>query len=137
MDRVIYEHLIIWLGGLGRIVDALVWLATLGWVKTQLHFKITQYGDPDWGRRPWIKLVNNHNNVVSQKGGKTILVPQQSPHWLNLVLASVLLVDGLVQTLCLGFVQSEFGVKLTFSDWWKAQNAPAAGGAVNSLPKAR
>jgi hypothetical protein len=42
----------------------------------------------------------------------------------------VLLLDGAVQTLGLGFIQSEFGVKLTFSDWWKAQNAAAPAGAA-------
>jgi len=124
MNQLIFEHLVVWLGGLGRVLDALVWLATLGWVKTQLHFKVTQYGDPDWGRRPWIKLVNNNSSVISQSGGKTLMIPQRSPHWLNLVQALVLLLDGAIQTLALGFVRSDFGVKLTFSDWWKAQTAP-------------
>ena len=120
MDEYLRDHLVIWLGGLGRVVDALVWLASFGLVKTQLHFKVTQIGDPDWGRRPWIKVVKNTSSVVSGVGGNKAVL-QRQPHWLNFVQAAVLLGDGLIQFLCFGFVVSDFSVKLTFSDWWKAQ----------------
>jgi hypothetical protein len=113
-------HFLIWLGGVGRLVDALVWLGTLGWAKTHLNYKITQSGEYDWKERPWLTVVKNHGVTTMEADGKIHRIMWRNSHWLNIVHALVLLIDGVIQTLGLGFIESNFSVRLTFSKWWKA-----------------
>ena len=111
----------IFLSGIARMIDSIIWLLTGTYYRTNLHMKITNMGHPEANDRGWFEKAND---VTIRTAGE-FTAQRVQPRSSMVLLAFVLLADGLITALSLGLVPSELGAQLTLSDYWKENVEPA------------
>lgn len=120
----------LWLASLGRLVDGLVWMLSLGACKTTLNGNILAVGT----QVPPQPLV-----ISTRRDGRTIYMPRDKsrgaqvfiadyPRYVHIVHGGALFLDGLAGALSFGFVELDLSRKLPQTPWYQSEITPAVPG---------